>query len=142
MRQHKKMMLSVLDGFSNKEDQLQIWSDYHQRQMNVFASDRLMLVIVAGLSVVLAGISLGFGLSLNNFGLVFLAMLSFFGGVATIYYLLVLCRLFNELSDLSLKLQEQAIKMKTKPVQTVLNRILEMGGAFLNQKIREWKNND
>lgn len=139
MRQHKKIILSILDDFSNKEDQLQLWSNYHQREMLVFASERLTVRVSLGLTLLMSLVAFGFGVSTGNFWLLLAGILLIFVSVAWLYVVILGEQLWKELSDLSLPLQKHAIEMKTKPVPTILNRLLEIGGAFLNAKMREWK---
>ncbi len=139
MRQHKKMMVKVLANLSNKSDQLRTWSDYHGQRMLVFASGKTTVLMSLGFVLILDLLSFVFGLSLNNFGLTLLAYLLFFLSVAIIYYLIVWQKLFTELNKMSLELQKYALEMKTKPAQTIINRLLELGGAFLQEKFEKWR---
>lgn len=139
MRQHKKMIVKVLANLSNKGDQLQTWSDYHGQRMLIFSSGKTTVIMSLGFVLVLDLLSFVFGLSLNNFGLTLLAYLLFFLSVAIIYYLIVWQKLLTELNKMSLELQKYALEMKTKPAQTMINRLLELGGAFLQEKFEKWR---
>lgn len=139
MRQHKKMIVKVLANLSNKGDQLQTWSDYHGQRMLIFASGKTTVVITLGFTLTLCLLSFAFGLSLHNFGLTLLAYLLFFLSIAIIYYLIIWQKLLTELNKMSLALQKQAVAMKTKPTQTMINRLLELGGAFLQEKFEKWR---
>ena len=59
--------------------------------------------------------------------------------IALIYYLIIWQKLFTELNKMSLELQKHALEMKTKPAQTIINRLLELGGAFLQEKFEKWR---
>lgn len=139
MRQQRQLVLKLLNNLSNKADQLQTWSDYHNQRLLVFASNKIVLIISLGFVLMLDLLSFVFGLSLNNFGLTLLGYLLFFLSIALIYYLIIWQKLFTELSKMSLELQKHALEMKTKPAQTIINRLLELGGAFLQEKFEKWR---
>lgn len=143
LRQHKKLLEKLLADYAGDNEKWEQWQIYQAQQMQFFAQDRLLLVVGLAAAGLFAVISLGFGLLLNNLGLLFLAILAFFGALAILYYFILWQRTFVQVSALVLPVQKHLVALTktqiTKPLAALGERLFDLVQAFVREKILRFK---
>ncbi|MDO5561663.1 MAG: hypothetical protein Q4G02_02730 [bacterium] len=143
LRQHKKLLEKLLADYAGDNEKWEQWQIYQAQQMQLFAQDRLLLIVSLAATSVFAIISLGFGLLLNNLGLLFLAILAFFGALAILYYFILWQKTFVQVSALVLPVQKHLVALTkttiSKPFTAIGERLLDLIQAFVREKILQFK---